>query len=161
MSFDIIPAIDLRAGQVVRLAQGDYARQTRYADAPLVVATRYAEAGARWLHLVDLDGARDGAFANTALLREVAALGLRVQAGGGVRDESDVERLLAAGATRVVVGSVAIREPQRVADWIAHFGAEQLVIALDARWRDGAWRLPSAGWTQEENADLSALADHY
>lgn len=159
--FTVIPAIDLRGGRVVRLLMGDYARETAYADAPVALAEAWAAAGARWLHLVDLDGARSGKACHLDVLRAVAALGLRVQAGGGVRSEADLEAFLEAGASRVVVGSLALREPARVAGWLLRYGAERIVIALDARWRDGAWQLPSAGWTQDEPVDLRSLVRRY
>ena len=112
MSFRLYPAIDVRGGRVVRLRQGDYAQETTYADDPFAVAMRYADAGARWLHLVDLDAARDGGYTLAPLLRRIAADGrLRVQTGGGVRDEAAVETMLSQGAARVVVGSLAVREP--------------------------------------------------
>ena len=163
MSFAAIPAIDVRGGAVVRLAQGDYAQQTTYAADPLQLALQYADAGATQLHLVDLDAAREGDYTLLPLLRALAADGrLRVQTGGGVRGEDDVQRLLDAGASRVVVGSLAVREPQRVAEWLQRFGADALVIALDAR-RDaeGAWRLPTHGWTRDDGARLDALLAHY
>jgi phosphoribosylformimino-5-aminoimidazole carboxamide ribotide isomerase len=157
------PAIDVRGGRVVRLRQGDYARETAYADDPLVVAQRYADAGARWLHLVDLDAARDGGYTLRPLLRRiVATTALQVQTGGGVRARDDVDALLEAGAARVVVGSLAVRSPATVTAWLREFGAERLTVALDAR-RDaaGRWRLPVHGWTQAGNADLFVVAGRY
>src|SRR6185312_9794574 len=103
MNFDVIPAIDLRGGQVVRLKQGDYAQQTTYAADPRELAGRYAEAGARWLHLVDLDGARSGRLDNLAVIDAVATDGMAIQAGGGVREEADLQRLFDAGVQREVV----------------------------------------------------------
>lgn len=115
--FQAYPAIDIRDGRVVRLAQGDYARETRYGDDPLAVIRGYAEQGARWLHLVDLDAARAGGYTLAPLLRDIATTtGLRVQTGGGVRSREDVARLLDAGAARVVIGSLAVREPEAVPD---------------------------------------------
>ena len=162
MSLVLYPAIDVRDGRVVRLRQGDYARETRYPDAPEAQAARYAAQGVGWLHLVDLDGARDGNYTLLPLLPGLAATGLRLQTGGGIRDAGDVQRLLDAGASRVVVGSLAIREPDLVAGWIARFGAEALVVALDAR-RDaeGRWRLPVAGWTAATDASLPTLARRF
>lgn len=161
MSFDVIPAIDLRGGQVVRLKQGDYARQTTYASDPRALASSYAEAGAAWLHLVDLDGARSGNLDNLAVVASIAADGMRVQAGGGVRNEADLRRLYDAGVSRVVLGSVAIRAPGQVAEWLRVFGAERLTIALDTRCVDGHWTLPSAGWTEVEAHTLDELAPWY
>jgi phosphoribosylformimino-5-aminoimidazole carboxamide ribotide isomerase len=161
MNFEIIPAIDLRGGRVVRLKQGDYAQQTTYADDPRALAQRYAGAGARWLHLVDLDGARSGQLDNLAVIETIARDGMQVQAGGGVREDADLRRLFDAGVTRVVVGSVAIREPERVAGWLREFGAGRITLALDTRRIDGRWSLPSAGWTETETRTLDELAPWY
>lgn len=161
MSFEVIPAIDLRGGQVVRLRQGDYAQETHYSGMPRDVAARYAQAGARWLHVVDLDGARAGTLANLRVLEELASLGIPIQAGGGVRREEDVHRLFDAGASRVVVGSVAIREPEQVATWLDNHGAERFTIALDTRRQGDVWSLPSAGWIENESLTLDELAPWY
>ncbi|HXO99321.1 MAG TPA: 1-(5-phosphoribosyl)-5-[(5-phosphoribosylamino)methylideneamino]imidazole-4-carboxamide isomerase [Luteibacter sp.] len=157
-----IPAIDLREGKVVRLFQGDYAQQTTFAFEPEALAARYADEGATWLHVVDLDGARSGRFGNLATIAGIASAGrLRVQAGGGIRDEDGVRRLLEAGVHRVVVGSMAIRQPDAVAAWIGRYGAERIVLALDTRFRDGLWTLPSAGWTANETRTLDDLLPWY
>jgi phosphoribosylformimino-5-aminoimidazole carboxamide ribotide isomerase len=161
MNFDVIPAIDLRGGQVVRLKQGNYAQQTTYAADPRELARRYADAGAGRLHLVDLDGARSGQLDNLAVIRSIAADGMRVQAGGGVRDENDLQRLFDAGVDRVVLGSVAIRDPELVAGWLDKYGAERLTLALDTRRIDDRWTLPSAGWTETEARTLDELAPWY
>ena len=161
MNFDVIPAIDLRGGQVVRLKQGDYAQQTTYAADPRELARRYAGAGARRLHLVDLDGARSGQLDNLDVIGTIAADGMQVQAGGGVRDENDLERLFDAGVDRVVLGSVAIRDPELVAGWLGKYGAERLTLALDTRCIDGRWTLPSAGWTETGTRTLDELAPWY
>lgn len=159
--FDIIPAIDLRAGRVVRLFQGDYARQTDYAVTPQQLAESHHRAGARWLHVVDLDGAREGTQVNLAVIADLAGRGFQVQAGGGIRDETGLRRLLDAGVARVVVGSLAVREPERVLGWLRHYGPERITLALDTRWREGAWRLASAGWTAEESLSLDDLGPRY
>ena len=163
MSFTLYPAIDVRDGRVVRLLQGDYAQETRYADEPLAVARRYAQAGATWLHLVDLDAARASGYTLAPLLESIkASTPLRVQTGGGVRNESDVAALLAAGADRVVIGSLAVRQPMRVVEWVKRFGADRITIALDARRSaDGAWRLPTQGWTRDTEAELESLLTDY
>ncbi len=159
----VYPAIDLRDGRVVRLRQGDYAAETRYADDPLDVARRHREAGATWIHVVDLDAARDGAMRHRGTIAAIARdTGLSVQAGGGVRAESDVEALLAAGVARVVIGSLAVREPERVAGWVGRFGAERICVALDTRAdAEGRWRLPVAGWTEDSGVELDALIARY
>lgn len=159
----VYPAIDLRGGHVVRLRQGDYEAETRYAADPIDVARRYADAGATWIHVVDLDAARDGAMRHREVIAAIARdTGLSVQAGGGVRAEADVEALLAAGVSRVVVGSLAVREPARVAGWIERYGAERICVALDARAdADGRLRLPVAGWTEDSGVELDALLTRY
>lgn len=163
MSFTPYPAIDVREGRVVRLRQGDYAQETRYSADPLAVAERYAQAGARWLHLVDLDAARAGGYTLAPLLRTIRAnTSLRVQTGGGVRGEADVAAMLEAGADRVVVGSLAVREPERVAGWLLRFGPQRITVALDARRNGaGAWQLPVSGWTESSGVALDALLRRY
>jgi phosphoribosylformimino-5-aminoimidazole carboxamide ribotide isomerase len=160
--FTLFPAIDVREGRVVRLRQGDYAQETRYSDDPLVVAQRYAQAGARWLHLVDLDAARQGGYTLTPLLAEIIKSTLLcVQSGGGVRSEADVASILEAGADRVVIGSVAVRDPARVIGWLQRFGADKITVALDAREVDGQWLLPTAGWTENSGVVLDDLLTRY
>lgn len=161
MSFVVLPALDLRGGRVVRLRQGDYARETGYAVDPLEQARVYRDAGATDLHVVDLDGAREGRFENLPVLEGLCTLGLRVQAGGGVRGEDDVKRLFDAGVARVVVGSLAVREPDRVVGWIGTHGADRLVIALDTRHDGTAWTLSSAGWTEAAPDTLDTLAPRF
>ncbi|HEX5304551.1 MAG TPA: 1-(5-phosphoribosyl)-5-[(5-phosphoribosylamino)methylideneamino]imidazole-4-carboxamide isomerase [Dyella sp.] len=161
MTFTVIPAIDLRGGQVVRLKQGDYAQQTDYPFVPVELAGRYAAAGASWLHLVDLDGARSGSLDNLKVIEAIAANGMQVQAGGGVRGEDDLCRLFDAGVRRVVLGSVAIRDPETVAAWLDSYGPERITLALDTRRIDGRWALPSAGWTELEARTLDELAPWY
>jgi len=161
MSFEIIPAIDLRDGRVVRLAQGDYDRETRYGADPVELAGKYLAAGARWLHVVDLDGARAGEIRNGDTIAQLAASGLQVQAGGGVRAEADIDRLLDAGVQRVVIGSVAVTMPEKVEKWIESYGSERLCIALDARFDGAAWTLPVRGWTMPSAQTLDALAPRF
>ena len=163
MSFTVYPALDIREGRVVRLLQGDYAQQTTYGDDPLPRAQAFADAGATWMHLVDLDAARAGGYTLAPLLSAIAGqTGLKVQTGGGVRSRDDVARILDAGATRVVVGSVSVRAPETVIGWLAEFGPERLTIALDARQADdGRWLLPVHGWTETAEDTLDALATRY
>ncbi len=163
MSFTVYPALDIREGRVVRLLQGDYAQQTTYGDDPLPRAKAFAAAGASWMHLVDLDAARAGGYTLAPLLSAIASeSGLKVQTGGGIRRRDDVARLLDAGAARVVVGSVSVREPETVIGWLQAFGAERLTIALDARQADdGRWLLPVHGWTETADVTLDELAQRY
>lgn len=163
MSFTVYPALDIRDGQVVRLLQGDYAQQTTYGDDPLPRAQAFAAAGAQWMHLVDLGAARAGGYTLAPLLARIAAdTRLQVQTGGGVRCRDDVARILDAGASRVVVGSLAVREPAQVLAWLREFGAARLTIALDTRQGDdGVWRLPVHGWTETADVTLDELAVRY
>jgi phosphoribosylformimino-5-aminoimidazole carboxamide ribotide isomerase len=148
MSFEVIPAIDLRDGCVVRLAQGDYARETRFDRDPLALARGYEARGARWLHLVDLDAALAGGYTLQELVcRLKRESGLRLQTGGGLREAGAIAALLALGADRVVLGTIAAREPELVASWIRRFGAERIVLALDARKQRGEWQVQCEGWT--------------
>ncbi len=163
MSFTVYPALDIRGGRVVRLLQGDYNRETSYGDDPLPRAQVFADTGASWMHLVDLDAAKAGGYTLAPLLAQIAAhTSLKVQTGGGVRSRDDVARILEAGASRVVIGSLAVRETDAVLGWLQEFGAERLTIALDTRQdADGVWRLPVHGWTETAEATLDELASRY
>ena len=146
MALEIIPSIDLRGGQVVRLKQGDFARQVRYDVDPLQTARSFAQAGAKWMHVVDLDGAKAGRPAQTELIsRIISAAAIQVEVGGGVRSTDDVRRLLDAGAARVVVGTRAMEDwpwfTELVHD-LAFVG--KIILALDAK--DGV--VATRGWTQ-------------
>lgn len=163
MSFLLYPAIDIREGRVVRLRQGDYDAETRYADDPLALAKRYAEAGAEWLHLVDLDAAKAGGWTLGPLVEAIRReTTLKVQTGGGVRDDADVQAIYGAGAARVVIGSLAIRQANRVLGWLERFGNDRVTIALDARADDaGVFRLPVHGWTEASGLALFDLLKRY
>jgi phosphoribosylformimino-5-aminoimidazole carboxamide ribotide isomerase len=134
--FEILPAIDLRNGRVVRLQQGDFARESVFSDDPVAVARAFVDAGARWLHVVDLDGARSGAPVHgPAISRIVEAVGERtaVEVAGGLRDERSVARVLAAGAARVVVGTAALADPVFAARLVSGHGAASIAVAIDVR----------------------------
>ncbi len=145
----ILPAIDLRGGRVVRLLHGRFDAETHYGDDPLAQARAFVASGAPWLHVVDLDGAKDGAVRQGAALSVLAGVA-KVQAGGGVRSRADVDALLAAGVARVVVGSVAVADPAAVRGWADALGPDRLTIALDVNcagpdplvltrgWQDGS-----------------------
>lgn len=134
-TFELLPAIDLRGGRVVRLRQGDFERETAYSDEPEVVARRFADAGARWLHLVDLDGARAGEARQVDEVRSIVAAvpGVACEVAGGLRGLPDVERAFDLGARRVVLGTTALRSPELVEELVARFTAERIVVALDVR----------------------------
>jgi phosphoribosylformimino-5-aminoimidazole carboxamide ribotide isomerase len=163
MTFALYPAIDVRDGRVVRLRQGNYEAETRYAEDPLSLARRYADEGAEYLHLVDLDAAKAGGYTLAPLLRAIKAeTTLKVQTGGGVREEADVQAILDAGAARVVVGSLAVRQPSRVLGWLDRFGTDRITVALDARAdAEGVFRLPVHGWTESSGLALFDLLARY
>jgi phosphoribosylformimino-5-aminoimidazole carboxamide ribotide isomerase len=134
MTMEIFPAIDLQNGQCVRLVQGDFNAAKVYETDPLVQALRFADAGARWLHIVDLNGARAGKPMQFDVIAAVAKQKiLKVQVGGGIRDEGAIERLLDEGVERVVLGSLAVNNPALVRDWLGWFGPARIVLAFDVR----------------------------
>lgn len=146
----VFPAIDLLGGHAVRLAQGDYDRVTVYNDDPVAQARAFAEAGAEWVHVVDLDGARDGVPGNIGIVERIAAeSGLKVQTGGGIRTLETMRRLADAGAARMVLGTKLVTDEAFVAEAVAEFG-DSVVAGVDAR--DGEVKI--AGW--REGAHLRA-----
>jgi len=150
----VIPAIDVLQGKPVRLRQGDFARVIGVAGTPLELATGFAEAGAEWLHVVDLDGARSGGWQNLDLIAEMAAsVPVPVQAGGGARDAGQLEAALGRGIRRVIVGTAAVEMPERAAAWCAAYG-DRLAISLDAR----GGRLTTRGWTAQSPVQTLTLA---
>lgn len=160
---DVIPAIDLLAGQCVRLLRGDFKQTVVYPFDPLELARRYRDAGLRRLHVVDLDGARSGSPGNHALIAQLATVpGLSVQVGGGIRDRQRGEALLATGAARVVLGSVAIEAPEEAAAWLSALGPDRLVLAIDVRLdENGQPRALSRGWTVDSGRSLWDLLAFY
>ncbi len=146
MVFTIFPAIDLRNGRVVRLQHGDPVQQTVFSDDPVAMAEKWIAAGAEWLHVVNLDGAFDEAgAANWETLPRLAKLATKVQFGGGVRTLDDIERALEAGATRIILGTAAIENPALLGQAVAHFGAHQVAVGIDAR--NG--RVQTRGWLKD------------
>ncbi len=152
----LIPAIDLKAGRCVRLLKGDFAAETRYEAEPLQLLERYRGFGADWLHVVDLDGARDGGGGNRRVIAELAAQpGIRLQVGGGLRDAAAVRTMLDLGAARAVVGSAALTEPQEVRRWLRQFGSRQIALALDVRLDDGGVPcIATHGWLRQSTRPL-------
>jgi phosphoribosylformimino-5-aminoimidazole carboxamide ribotide isomerase len=145
----LIPAIDLRAGLCVRLYQGQFDAETRYAPEPHELLQRYHGLGASWLHVVDLDGAKDGVPTNMPLIARFAReRAVRLQVGGGVRSAYVAEALLDTGVARVVIGSAAVERPVEVYRWLKRFGAERLCLAFDVRIDgEGEPRVHTRGWT--------------
>ena len=158
----VYPAIDLRGGVCVRLMHGRFDAVTHYDDAPAARLAAFAAAGATWAHIVDLDGAEAGRAMQHALIGELAAaIDIRIQSGGGVRSTDDVQRLLDAGVSRVVVGSLAVSDPDTVSGWLDDFGADRLTLAIDVRADGDRWVPALKGWTEAAAIDLWAALDRY
>lgn len=160
---DFLPAIDLRAGCVVRLAQGDYHRETVYGSDAVVVARSFAEAGARWIHVVDLDAARTGEPVNRAVVGAVCAavgrMGVQVQSGGGVRSVPAAESLFAAGVARVVIGTAAVEDPELVAAVALVAPPAGVAVGLDARREGERYEVAVRGWTIGSGNELFSTLD--
>jgi len=151
----LLPAVDIRDGRAVRLRQGRFEDETVYADAPLEAARVFVDAGARWLHVVDLDGARHGAPANLEHLERIAAeLGVPVQFGGGLRSSESIRAALEAGAQRVLVGTAAIADPDLLAAALEEWG-ERVAVAVDVR----GGRVSVSGWTEETEVTAEQLIE--
>jgi phosphoribosylformimino-5-aminoimidazole carboxamide ribotide isomerase len=152
----LIPSIDLRGGHCVRLLRGDFAAETRYEIDARSLLERYRALGARWLHVVDLDGARDGRLSNRELIGALASQGgLALQVGGGVRSAAVIEDLLRSGVARVVIGSTAVEQPSLVARWLRDYGPERLCLAFDVRLDpQSVPRLQTRGWRDASTRSL-------
>lgn len=159
----IIPALDLINGQVVRLFQGDYGQVTEYKVDPVQQFNQYYQAGANWLHLVDLTGAKETGARQIELITQLlASTAASIQIGGGIRCEQEVVDLLQAGAKRVVIGSLAVQQPEMVKNWIQQYGSEQIVLALDVNIdSNGIRRVAISGWMEKVNMTIEALIDQY
>ena len=133
MNLTIYPAIDMRGGNCVRLLQGDYDKETIYGDSPFDMAARFAADGAEWIHMVDLDGAKDGKRVNDRFVIEAAKiLNVKIQIGGGIRTEEDIVHYLENGVNRVIIGSVAVSNPEFASNMLKKYG-KQIVIGIDAK----------------------------
>jgi phosphoribosylformimino-5-aminoimidazole carboxamide ribotide isomerase len=159
----LIPAIDLKAGHCVRLLRGDFAAETRYPMDPLDLLDRYAGFGADWLHVVDLDGAKDGNGANRELIARLTGRGrVALQVGGGLRSTEAVAGMLDAGVARVVVGSLAVTDVERVRAWLQEFGVERVVLAFDVRLdAAGMPRCAIHGWRDQSAVSLWDAIENY
>ncbi|MCR8847811.1 1-(5-phosphoribosyl)-5-[(5-phosphoribosylamino)methylideneamino]imidazole-4-carboxamide isomerase [Rossellomorea sp. SC111] len=144
MSFTIYPAIDMRGGKCVRLIQGDYNQETVYGDSPFDMAKKFADEGAEWIHMVDLDGAKEGSRINDEFVIAVAEkLDAKVQIGGGIRTKEDIEHYLNKGVDRVIIGSIAVSDTELVKEWLREYG-DKIAIGLDAK--DGY--VATHGWLE-------------
>ncbi|PCH94300.1 MAG: 1-(5-phosphoribosyl)-5-[(5-phosphoribosylamino)methylideneamino]imidazole-4-carboxamide isomerase [Gammaproteobacteria bacterium] len=159
----MIPAIDLINGEVVRLYQGDYSQKTSYKTTVQERQQAYFAAGATVMHFVDLDGAKDSTKRQLATLKTVVNHeSMITQVGGGIRCEDDVKQLLALGATRVAIGSLAIKQPELVLTWLKTYGGEKIVLALDIKIDpQGNKTLPTHGWIEDSGVNLEDLLDAY
>lgn len=153
----VYPAIDIRGGQAVRLVEGDYNRETVFHADPAEAARRWTDDGAEWIHIVDLDGARDGLRGNSeAISRIRAAVPLKLQLGGGLRSIEDVQAVADLGIDRMIIGSAAVENPELVVEAVEHFG-DRIAVGLDAR--DG--KLAARGWLSQTDADAIEVARRF
>lgn len=152
----ILPAIDIKDGNVVRLFKGDYSTAEKVADNFLETAKSFEAAGAEWIHMVDLDGAKEGRPVNTEIYTEVAAkTHLNVELGGGIRNIETIDEYLKMGISRVILGSAALKNPQLVKDAVENFGAEKIVVGIDAK--NGM--VAAEGWLETSNVNYIDLAN--
>jgi phosphoribosylformimino-5-aminoimidazole carboxamide ribotide isomerase len=159
---EVIPAIDLLDGGIVRLFQGDFGQVTEYANDPVSLARQYAAAGAKRLHVVDLDGAKTGQPTNLPIIAALAECGMEIQAGGGIRDQERVSGLLSSGVTRAVIGSVAVKQRERVAEWIEEVGADRFILAFDVRLNDNNEpETATDGWARTSGTLLWPLVEYF
>lgn len=155
----IYPAVDLIGGEAVRLQQGRFNDVTRYPIVPSEALRQFADAGATWAHVVDLDGARAGRPMQCELIAKLAREApLRVQAAGGYREGEQLERMFDAGVARIMVGSLAVRQPEMVRSWIDEFGSDRIGLSLDVRVNDGIPLVAVAGWTEDSGKSLWDVA---
>jgi phosphoribosylformimino-5-aminoimidazole carboxamide ribotide isomerase len=159
----LIPSIDLRGGHCVRLLKGEFAAETRYDVDPRALLSRYADAGVRWLHLVDLDGARDGTPGNRDLIRQMTGdPRIRIQLGGGLRSRALVDEALAAGVSRAVIGSAAVENPALLREVLDAHGTDRVCLAIDVRIDDtGVPRVRTRGWVKEHALSLWELLESF
>jgi phosphoribosylformimino-5-aminoimidazole carboxamide ribotide isomerase len=154
---NVYPAIDLRNGKVVRLRYGDPNQQTTYSDDPIETARRWADAGARWIHVVNLDGAfgddAGAAAINRSLLQSLSAVGPKLQFGGGLRSIADIAAALARGAARVVIGTLAIEQPDVLREAVARFGPDRVAVGVDAQ----QGRIKTRGWQSDAGIDTITI----
>ncbi len=159
----VIPAIDLRDGRCVRLLQGDFDRETEYSTNPAAVAQYFSRFGTQFLHLVDLDGARQGSQRNAETVRTITEEAMiRLQLGGGIRDRACLAGWLGAGVDRCVIGSAVIEAPDDVRRWLSEFGSQRIVLALDVRLdADGTPSVATHGWEQTSSRTLWQCLDDF
>ncbi|HEX5669848.1 MAG TPA: 1-(5-phosphoribosyl)-5-[(5-phosphoribosylamino)methylideneamino]imidazole-4-carboxamide isomerase [Chitinophagaceae bacterium] len=154
----IIPAIDLIGGRVVRLTEGDYSKKTEYHSNPVDIARQFEDAGLRRLHVVDLDGAKKGSVVNWEVLEDiVAGTSLEIDFGGGVKQEADVQRIIDSGARWVTIGSMAVKQPDVFASWIEKYGADKFFLGADVRGE----KIAVGGWLETTDLDVHEFIIQY
>ncbi len=154
----LIPAIDIINGECVRLTKGDYARKKTYSTDPVEVALRYEDAGLRYLHVVDLDGAKASAPQNLAVLERIASrTSLQIQWGGGVKTAEALQAVFNSGAARAICGSVAVKNPELFLSWLRQFGPDRLILGADIR--DG--KVSIHGWTEDSQLGAAQLIEQF
>ncbi|MET1013957.1 MAG: 1-(5-phosphoribosyl)-5-[(5-phosphoribosylamino)methylideneamino]imidazole-4-carboxamide isomerase [Paenisporosarcina sp.] len=157
-ALELYPAIDMRGGKCVRLYKGDYNQETIYADSPFEMAKTFASQGAKWIHMVDLDGARDGKrIHDQDVIHAATELGINVQIGGGIRSEEDVKHYLDQGVARVIIGSLAIQQPELATRLIEKFGPDKIVIGIDAK--DGM--VATHGWMETSSKSAIEVGQYF
>jgi phosphoribosylformimino-5-aminoimidazole carboxamide ribotide isomerase len=158
----LYPAMDLMGGKVVRLAQGRFDDATTYSADPAEALASFAATGATWAHVVDLDGAKAGSPVQHDVIAGLAAEApLKLQVAGGIRTRDHIARLLGAGAARVVIGSLAVHDPDLVRAFLAEYGASRITLSLDVRVVDGTPLVATAGWTEDSGRSLWEIASLY
>jgi phosphoribosylformimino-5-aminoimidazole carboxamide ribotide isomerase len=154
----IIPAIDLIGGRVVRLTEGDYSKKTEYHSNPVDIARQFEDAGLKRLHVVDLDGAKKGSVVNWDVLENiVAGTSLEIDFGGGVKQEADVQRIIDSGARWVTIGSMAVKQPDVFASWIEKYGADRFFLGADVRGE----KIAVGGWLETTDLDVHGFIMQY
>jgi phosphoribosylformimino-5-aminoimidazole carboxamide ribotide isomerase len=153
---NIYPAIDIRGGKCVRLIQGDFSRETVYLDDPIVAAKKWQNQGAKWIHVVDLDGAKSGIPGNVNVIKKIReAVNVNIQVGGGIRDANTVENYLNSGIDRIIFGSSAVKNITLIKDTIDKYGTDKVAVGVDTRQNEVAIH----GWTETSNIIIEEMLD--
>jgi phosphoribosylformimino-5-aminoimidazole carboxamide ribotide isomerase len=158
----IYPAVDIRNGQLVRLYQGDFAKETIYNSNPHSTIQDFISAGTNWVHLVDLDGAKNPAKRQVNLIEKLIKNNdVNFQIGGGIRTKDQIQQLLDIGASRIIIGNMAIKNPDEVCNWLMHFGSEKLALALDVIFEGMEPKVTANAWQSNSQYSLHGLLDYY
>lgn len=155
---EIIPAIDIIDGKCVRLSQGDYSKKNEYEASPLAMAKKYEGAGVSRVHLVDLDGAKNGKPCNLGTLRKIACdTSLDIEWGGGVKSRQHLDEVFAAGANHVIIGSLAVKQPELMEEWLKEFGGDRIILGADLR--DG--KVSVSGWLEDSEVSIDDIITRF